>query len=41
MTDQVVEVARYTADGRKVSQPVAGINIVRYSDGKVVKRVVR
>ena len=39
--DNVVEVARYTADGRQVSQPVKGINLVKYSDGSVVKRVVR
>ena len=39
--DNVMEVARYTADGRQVSQPVKGINLVKYSDGSVVKRVVR
>lgn len=39
--EQVVEVARYTVDGTQVSLPVKGINIVRYSDGRVVKTVVR
>ena len=39
--EQVVEVARYTADGRQVNQPVEGVNLVKYSDGSVVKRVVR
>ena len=39
--EQVVEVARYTVDGSQVSLPVKGINIVRYSDGRVVKTVVR
>lgn len=38
---KAVEVARYTADGQQVSQPVKGVNIVRYSDGRVVKSVVR
>ena len=38
---KAVEVARYTANGQQVSQPVKGINIVRYSDGRVVKTVVR
>lgn len=38
---KAVEVARYTADGQQVSQPVKGVNIVRYSDGRVVKTVVR
>lgn len=38
---KAVEVTRYTAVGRQVSQPVKGVNIVRYSDGRVVKTVVR
>ena len=38
---KAVEVARYTADGQQVSQPVKGVNIVRYSNGRVVKTVVR
>ena len=34
------EVARYTADGRRISQPQRGVNIVRYSDGTTKKVVV-
>ena len=39
--ENAVEIARYTVDGRIVSQPVPGINIVRYSDGRVEKVFVR
>lgn len=39
--EEAVEVERYTIDGRKVQRPVAGINIVRYSNGRVVKELVR
>lgn len=34
------EVARYTLDGRCISAPVPGVNIVRYSDGTVRKVMV-
>ena len=37
----VTEIARYTLDGRMVSAPVPGINIVRYSNGETRKEVVR
>lgn len=37
---EVTEVARYTLDGMKISAPVKGINIVKYSNGKTVKVVV-
>ena len=33
------EVARYTLDGRKLSAPQKGINIVKYADGRTVKVV--
>lgn len=36
----VFEVARYTLDGRCISAPVPGVNIVRYSDGTVRKVMV-
>ncbi len=36
-----VEAERYTIDGRKVQNSVKGINIIRYSNGKVVKSIVR
>lgn len=35
------EVARYTIDGRSISKPQSGINLVKYSDGTVKKVVVR
>ena len=35
------EVARYTVDGRMISEPEKGINLVKYSDGKVKKVIVR
>ena len=37
---QVVETARYTLDGRRITTPQKGINIVKYSDGRVSKEVV-
>lgn len=37
----VTEVARYTIDGRQVSEPVKGINIIRYSDGSTRKVFVK
>ena len=40
-SEQTVEVARYTLDGRRVAAPVRGVNIVKYSDGTVVKQVVK
>lgn len=40
-TDKVGEVARYTADGVRLSAPQKGINIVRLSDGKTMKVVVK
>ena len=38
--DTAVEIARYTLDGRRVTTPQKGINIVKYSDGRVSKEVV-
>ncbi len=35
------EVARYSIDGRRLARPTKGINIVVFSNGKVVKEVVR
>ena len=37
---QVVEIARYTLDGRGITTPQKGVNIVKYSDGRVSKEVV-
>ena len=36
-----VEVARYNAAGQRVSRPVKGLNIIKLSNGKVIKHVVR
>lgn len=41
MFKEVSEVARYTADGRQVSAPVKGMNIIRLSNGKTVKVIVK
>ena len=38
--NSVVETARYTLDGRRITTPQKGINIVKYSDGRVCKEVV-
>ena len=35
------EVARYTLDGRMVTTPQRGVNIVRLSDGSTIKVFVR
>lgn len=35
------EVARYSADGKRVSHPVKGLNIVRMNDGSVKKVMVK
>ncbi len=38
---EVKEVARYTVDGRRINAPQRGVNIVKYSDGRSVKEIVR
>lgn len=35
------EIARFTIDGKRISQPQRGVNIVKYSDGTVKKVVVK
>lgn len=35
------EVARYNAAGLRIATPVKGVNIVKYSDGRVVKQIVK
>jgi hypothetical protein len=37
----VREVARYALDGRRLTSPTKGINIVKYSNGRVVKMIVK
>ncbi len=39
--DDATEVARYTVDGRAISAPQAGVNIVKMSDGTVKKVLVK
>ena len=39
-TRTAVEADRYTLDGRRITTPQKGINIVKYSDGRVSKEVV-
>ena len=39
-TRTAVETERYTLDGRRITTPQKGINIVKYSDGRVSKEVV-
>ena len=38
--ETAIETARYTLDGRQITAPQKGINIVKYSDGRVRKEVV-
>ncbi len=40
-SDNAAEVARYTVDGRAISTPQAGVNIVKMSDGSMKKVLVR
>ena len=39
-TRTAIEAERYTLDGRRITTPQKGINIVKYSDGRVSKEVV-
>ncbi len=39
--DTATEVARYTIDGRTLSAPQTGVNIVKMSDGTVKKVLVK
>lgn len=39
--ENVKETARYTADGRRISVPRKGVNIVKYNDGTARKIIVR
>ena len=36
-----VEVARYNASGQRIKAPVMGINIIKMSDGRTVKVIVK
>ena len=37
---RTVEIARYTLDGRRIQAPQKGLNLVKYSDGRVRKEIV-
>lgn len=39
--EEAVEVARYTIDGKLTAAPQRGLNLVRMSDGRVVKMIVK
>lgn len=38
---QAVELGRFTLDGKRISAPQRGVNLVRMSDGRVVKTIVK
>ena len=40
-TDEAQEIARFSADGKRISAPQKGINIIRMSNGSVRKVIVR
>ena len=37
---RTVEIARYTLDSRRIQAPQKGLNLVKYSDGRVRKEIV-
>ena len=41
VSDGAVEVARFSADGKRISAPQKGLNIIRMSDGTVRKVIVK
>ena len=41
LNGNATEVARYNAAGLRIAAPVKGVNIVKYSDGRVVKQIVK
>lgn len=40
-SSEMTEVARYTVDGRQIMKPQSGINIVKMSDGTIMKVMVK
>jgi hypothetical protein len=40
-TDDVTEIARYDVNGRKLSAPQKGLNIIRMSDGTSKKVMIK
>ncbi len=41
INSNAIEVSRFTIDGRSISEPQKGVNIIRYSNGSVSKVIVR
>ncbi len=41
ISNEIVEVARFSLDGSKLNGPTQGVNIIRYSDGSTRKVVVK
>ncbi len=41
INSNAVEVARYSIDGREISEPQKGVNIIRYSNGVINKVIVK
>ena len=39
--EQKEETGRYTIDGKKLSEPKKGLNIIRHKDGSVKKEIVK
>ena len=39
--NDVKEVGRYTIDGQKLNAPMKGVNLVKLSNGKTIKVVVK
>ena len=40
-TPEVKEIARYAVNGQRLTAPIKGINLVKYSDGTVKKEFVK
>lgn len=38
--EMIHEVARYTIDGKRITKPVRGLNIIKMSDGSVIRQIV-
>ncbi len=41
MSSDVKEVSRYSVNGQRLTAPIKGVNIVKYSDGSVRKEIVK
>ena len=41
ITPETQEIARYAVNGQRLTAPIKGINLVKYSDGTVKKEFVK